>query len=479
MGNQIVEVLYQGLLKDPQPIDPVMQEAIYRYLTHHKNHQALGLLAARPELVEEIDAKLRSRSELAVLVGWVSRPGRSREDLIDRLEKEKRVSVLLPLAEMSGLPADVYSRIASIDSVKLTSALLKNSQVPKRIRLKKARQWAASLSLQSGWRATSLIVEHCQQDPDLLDVVASTVTDIYAMDGCLRAGTISQANATRFLAAAIAAEKKRSKEDRQSYRYYSDRAHENVLVALANMDLPEADRQLLIETLRLLKKKHSKNHYGNSQTIDDALAVAESRGSQFEQDLRDFETCTDPVRAAERFEALLKTTAGKKDIQRQRVLAISTHHRFLPAASLLPHFEDLHGENESILIKNWVERGEVSAVAQTLLEAWYEPYWFDTVSNPERFLFEAIRISAAKSDEVPMWMCKHPLIAANADEALKIIPWRQVVIASTEMPELRNLIQKKVVETLAGDKSRWENFDSLADEYDGTFEDLLATVTIV
>jgi hypothetical protein len=479
MGNQIVEVLYHGMLKDPQPIDPVMQEAIYRYLVHRKNHQALGLLAARPELTAEIDARLRTRSELAVLVGWVSRPGRSSEELVERLAKEKRVSVLLPLAEMSGLPSDVYRRIAAIDSVKLTSALLKNTGVPKEIRSEKARQWALALSLQSSWRVGATIVEHCQGDPDLLEVVASTVTDIRAMEGCLRAGSISSSNATRFLAAAIAEEKAQDKEEKRGHRYYYERAHENILVALAEIDLGEDDRKLLVETLRRMKKKHAKQYHGASQAIENALAIVESRGSQFEQDLRDFETCTDPVRAGERFEALLKATVKKEDIQRQRVLSLGARHRFLPPANILPYVDDLVGDTESLLINSWVERGEITAVAQSLLEAWYEPYWFSTVTNPERFLFEAIRISAAKSDEVPMWMCKHELIAAHADEALKLIPWRQVVIASTEMPELRTLIQTKVVEVLATDKSRWENFDSLADEYDGTFEELLATVTSV
>jgi hypothetical protein len=36
-----------------------------------------------------------------------------------------------------------------------------------------------------------------------------------------------------------------------------------------------------------------------------------------------------------------------------------------------------------------------------------------------------------------------------------------------------------VVADLGSDPATWENFDSLADEYDGTFEELIETITAV
>lgn len=479
MGNRLVEHFYNGMLTDSQPIDPVMQEAIYRYLLRHKNFSGLGLLAARGDLVDDIDQRLRSRTELPVLAGWVSKPGRTREDLLDRLSKEKRVAALLPLATMSGLPEDVYRRIGRIDSVRLTTALLTNPAAPKDLRIEKVRRWATTLDTTSTWGLDSLIREHCQNDRDLYMVVAESVTCIRAMRSCVSLGVVTPEIASRYLSAAIAEEKAATKDQKTGRHRFYDRDFEHLFVSLATIELSEEDRKRLIASLKRVKQRYASQHYGSGNEAEEALALLNTRGTPFETDLRDFETCTDPARAAERFTALLALARSTKNEQQGRIVALAARHPYLPPACMSSFIEDMNGDDTTALVDNWVVRGENAAIAAMMLEDYYAPYWLERVPNAAAVLFEAIRLAAAQSDEIPYWMCRHELIASHAEAALQVMPWRQVVTAADEFPELRALMLQRIVADLGSDPATWENFDSLADEYDGTFEELIETITAV
>jgi len=464
MAEKLVSVFYSQLLSSEKPLDPVTQKSVFRYFLRTKKYRELGRLAERSDTVAELDAKLGARNELGVLTGWLRRPDRTREEIVSRLAKEKRVSALLPLAAMEDLPDEVYERVARQDSAKISVALIGNRSVPRSIRVMRATALFADANF-SRWNAAEASKMSESFDPGFVTELASSVSSIAGAHFCLTNGKVASADASRFLALALAAGKA-SQPDTHRY-YHTD--YEDMLCLLAECNLPDKDAEVLVKALRRLEKSNQ-GRYGRNDFAR-AIDALESRSSDFDVLLGEFSACTDPVRSGERFLALLKSASG---YQKERVLSAGCRHQYLDSDLMFPHVEDIRGADEEALVREWERRGDTSNLGRALVTLFYAGHWLEVLKDPLPVLVEAFRHCG--DDEPPYWLARHQLILDHPERVVDMFGWGNLLVLAGEDEKIRMAVSEKVTARLGSDPLLWENFDSLGEDFSGTLGELLDTV---
>lgn len=464
MAEKLVSIFYSQLLYSEKPIDPVTQKSVFRYFLRAKKYKELGRLAERGDTIAELDEKLGSRNEIGVITGWLRRPGRTREEIVARLAKEKRVSALLPLASMEDLPEEVYERVALQDSAKISVALLANKSVPRSLRVARAAALFADANF-SHWNTVEAVKTSHLFDPGFVADLAPRVTSLAGAHFCLTNGKVTSADASRFLAMALAAEKT---DQSDPHRYYHT-SYEDVLCLLAEADLVAKDVEVLTKALRRGEKRNQ-SRYGRNDFAR-GLSALESRNSEFEVLLTEFVSCTDPVRTGERFTALLKTAT---DYQKERVLSTGCRHQHLDSALMLPHVEDIRGADEESLVREWERRGDTTVLGRAMVTVFYGGHWLEVLKDPLPVLVEAFR--ACGDDEPPYWLARHQLFLDHPERVVDLLGWGNLLVLASEDDKLRTAVSEKVTARLGSDPLLWENFDSLGEDFSGTLGELLDTV---
>jgi hypothetical protein len=124
-----------NLLLKQSNLDVTMQRRIAGHGIAKRDFPLLAQLAAHPALDPEVDTMLSKINSAVVKTAWVSRPGRTPEEITQMVRTEKRVTVLSALAQSEGLPEELYrSIIERTDSVTILSVLHANAALPARIR---------------------------------------------------------------------------------------------------------------------------------------------------------------------------------------------------------------------------------------------------------------------------------------------------------------------------------------------------------
>ena len=93
--------------------DKKTQERILKHGLRYEDVNLLSKLAQYSGLDKDIDEELRDVPFAGVKAAWASRSGRTVDDLISLVSKEKRVKVHAALAEREDLPQELYLVIAN------------------------------------------------------------------------------------------------------------------------------------------------------------------------------------------------------------------------------------------------------------------------------------------------------------------------------------------------------------------------------
>ncbi|MCP4740961.1 MAG: hypothetical protein GY871_01850 [Actinomycetales bacterium] len=124
-GQKTESELWRSAL-DAGAVPAPVQLRIHNDACRLKDWSLLEKLAGYSELTDEVDALIGSNSRAAIVVAWMKRPGRSSEQLIERVKTEKRVTIQKVLASVEGLPVEVYEDLAGRAGFKALIALLGN-----------------------------------------------------------------------------------------------------------------------------------------------------------------------------------------------------------------------------------------------------------------------------------------------------------------------------------------------------------------
>jgi len=499
MSNSSIDMLYERLVSSSFPIEPVMQRQIFEHCLRLKKFKTLGRFAARTDLSDEIEALLAKRREALVLAGWASRPGLTSKQLLERLASDTRVSTLLPLAGLPGLPQEVYGSIAARDSVKLTTVLMANPSVD-------ASTMMANIS--SIVRA----LEGTKYPHEVESMLANWKTK----DDTLLREILVRSNKPAVILEALWAAKEPPHDwvescmsridaiiaaDSAVQDHYLKRSS-SIIEELACTDLaPEHLKKLRSITNALIaktEKDESLSHY--ARTYLSAKTMLSSKGRALFADALRLKECTDLKESVRLFKKILpgslrgsiynRRTPGVEEAFMAASFNAVSYNKVLPVDLLAPYLELMQDKwSENRLMCNWISRGELSAVAAHAAEEWNTPEWLAALPDPLAVLQATVKHVLDRKEPIPGWVLTHSLVLDSPDTALSLLPWKWLssiathiwseidqASAQTKADVLLNKAQAFIVSRLKEDPQKWETFSKLAEDYDGTLPDLLVVV---
>ena len=107
-GN--IEDLFNLLLEDPN-MGYDSQKRLYEYGFESKDYDLLTKLALHSNLDNSIDLLLSKIDAVSVRAAWVAKPGRSTEEILAMVSKEKRINVLTNLLSNPDIPEDIFKKV--------------------------------------------------------------------------------------------------------------------------------------------------------------------------------------------------------------------------------------------------------------------------------------------------------------------------------------------------------------------------------
>lgn len=479
-----VTSFYERLITNPSPIEPVLQVRIVEHLVRQKAFGLLGKFAARVDLSEEAEARVVSRDEAPVLAGWASRPGRTHEELTRRLSNEKRVTTLLPLAKMPGLPADIYAEIAQRSSVKLTEALMANPSVPEEIKLSRIVEIVSILDKRKHWYAEQAVSEFAGTSTTLRRALAAHTCNPSILMAVIPGDLVEMPSE---LTASIFARLDRLAECRESQIG-------DLLVRLSVQNLTAEQLKTLRKMVNgLVKSSKNTYSYWSTSCYDTAKHLLSEKGRKHASQIRRLACSTDVEESQKLLRELLGAPKNSAKLPyRDAVYPAIAVNQVLPAKLVKEYLDEFSGFDERRLFATWCSRGEIKVLAEVALEAWGEPEWLELLSDPRPVLEEIVSLARTKGEALPNWLMTHPAVYHQPEMALKLLPWQSLHQVSNVPqygsdenvdPTKRDLVidaaQKVIADRMGTDPQKWEVFATLADEFEGTLHELLDAVEAI
>lgn len=488
--------LYERLVTDTVCMNPIMQKRIVEHLMATKSYSLLGLLASRPDISPETDRILAKCTQAPVVAGWASRPGLTSEELIKRLSKDTRVVSLLPLAMLEGLPEEVYATLASHGSVKLTGTLMLNPSVSLAVRLAHVDNMVRALDVSTKWSLPTTIMQYTQGNEPLLKAIISRSTKpdviIAALGACQQPPADWVESCIDRIDDLMALES-------ESHTYI--RAGASLLEAMACEDLTAVQLKKLQQVASTLVKESGKKHqmyYGTD--YNDAKKMFSPKGRLIVADIKRLRNSLDVQESLLLVAKLLPSTlTNVKSVShidsfyRQSALDALPYNQVLPVGSVEPHIGDLSDSGLTRkLMLNWINRGEIEAVARCAAEEWGAPPWLPSLPDPLVVVEAMVKYTLNKNDDVPHWLLAHPLVVSSPAVALALLPWKclssvsdtvwldvKEQVSSEQILALFQAIHTMIGSRLGDDPRKWEAFTTLANEFQGSLPDLLDTVDLI
>lgn len=491
MPSNTLTQFYRRLIEGRAPIRADLQPRILDHLLASREFGLVGAFARRADVTPEIDGRIAARGEALIIAGWASRPGRSREELASRLGKEKRATVLLPLAKMTELPADLYRQVSETSSVKVAEALLENPSVPRDVKLAKIADASASIDKKGDWRQREFIASALGRDRELLEELLRRSNDAVVVTNCLDTlGEVSRemldSVLARFDALAVT-----------DSEYYSPIPA--LCETLAERDLSAAQLQKLRSAVKSLHEQaKTKGSYGGKEYSTARFLLSEN-GRKLTEKSRRLAVSTDVAESSSLFAELVRLMR-KHDVE-GRVLRAAVTNRVLPPEALEPHMNQLHGDLDTQLARNWMQRGEYARLAAMAVDSYWSPSWVDECPDMGAFLSAVVEHVRDRDEALPDWVLTHEYVLGTPQASVLFLPWKQLhrinadgfnlvrlgspdtveglAEANAKVDAVAAVAQQLIVDRLGDDKLLWETFNTLADEFEGPLPDLLDAVVAI
>jgi hypothetical protein len=396
----------------------------------------------------------------------VSRPGRSNEDLTSRLAGDKRVKALRVLAQRPNLPAEVYEYIGKIGSKTLDETLAGNPWTPRALRIAKLLGFTDS-SRHSEYRLQHQLAELTADDESLLGEIADRTENLIAMKMFLDAGVVSGKTLLRYCDRAL-----RPVPLPADRRYSIDSTRDEVLLLLARQPLDARRRQRLAKEARRVAEEYTHWSYMRTKFVE-AAELLESFDEGFHARLGEFAATSDPEVATKLLEELLM---GKpSEAFKERILREMCSHRTLPSPVTLAHVNGIGWEFAEMLEKEYLRRRDFEALGTCVRSDYRKPVWFSELNSGEQrsLVVEVIKACRRHDDEVPRWALSVEGVEDFVDIVVEALPWPQLCTRLAEAGTVLVEVQRRIVAKSEDCPQFWENFETLADEFEGSLSELM------
>lgn len=466
-----------------------MQKRMVNVLAEAGAYRTLGELAERADTCDETDEAIRHIAEPEVVRGWARRPGRQNSEIIDRFASETKISKLLPIARTPGLVPEIYTALGRKDSIKLAEALVRNTDATPEAKLARIDTIMTVIEKRDGYRQQRDATDTIGKDPVVAEAVLRRARSAEVALAALDAAENPHPETIELLISRL--------EEMTGATDIGANLVIGLLEAVALLELN--DKQL--KTVRSITSKRAKEH-GNDLSywapdFGQAKLLVSAKGRQALQEVRSLATA-DP----ETVERVLRSVAAKHNndnpLETIALAAASRNTRLAPKL-LKPVIEDIPEDDAIELLNRWIDDGHIDDVLDVARQHYSTPWWLDRIADPLPLLLRAAEMARTNEEHLPAWVVEHPLIAGSPRLAIEVLPWRYLAEAETARGYLEELardagdtgeedtktntvmtaVLQMIEERLGSDPVKWDTFQSLADEFQGTLGELLDTAATV
>ena len=461
--------VYHDLLH-VQPVPLTLQHRILRWGTTHKDGSLLAALATVDNLDPDIEEQLSQSSLLEVLLAWANRPGRSREVLVERLLKEKRAKLLVGLAELQGLDQAIYTKLADQKSVTVRWALLANNSIDFQTRKSVAESLAPEYR-KDNWGARTQLMSALGDNVELWRIFVRHAQSCQVVSTALAVNVDSEmlTDAVNFVLRAL---------NHSSYDRYTIGG---VAETLSNRaDLSNEDSTLLSEGIDsyLLTRNNSSTY--EMRRLQEASIRLKNRPTDGIDGLINNIIQSDTQDSFEESIRIFLSATSQLRLDRSLLATVVIDHQFVTPYLVSEYFRQVPRDTHDERIRRFEREGRFDlliAVAGTLfnIEA-----LIGLLADPAKTV-EHILIKAYREDHtdtrraVEMWM-SHFIASdaynAYADLLIQYVPARAMIAN----PFCASGVVGQIEIRLADNDRRWETFDTLVEDFNGTLPELLDTV---
>ncbi|MFM7088955.1 MAG: hypothetical protein ACKOW9_05515 [Candidatus Paceibacterota bacterium] len=463
---------FQELLKTPL-LDLQSQKRVYQFANSKNESNLLTRLAAYPDLHPEVDTLLRSSKLASVKSAWASRPNRSPEDLAAMVKGEKRVSILSALAKATDLPNEVYSAIiknsksktplldlaanAEIDTKFRVQALKRVLKIQDNNTLNRTEKYHQASNALRTLMGTDFELEKVTSDPLILSA-ALEIRSLSVEQQIIVANYLN--SITRTVA--------------NGY----DESHELIIrIAESMIERGNVDPLAVEITLKVLEREAAMMAKTRFTYRVSSIQTLITRFKE-ESDLdtaeleREVNSINDPD-AMDKFIEKVKTrTTGKAPLSSQRLenlawLIVANRHSNLKH---MGRISDWFGYNfQKDVVK-------LTSDPDKLAYAFLSSYYIDTdilheLHNAKEVVNSIVSICKAEQKPLPHSIMHSQHLTYEMLLDLPLLHVLEDVVPELLKQQLLNKLQKEI-----DTQESWENFVALADEFEGSVNELLSMI---
>jgi len=489
--------LYTALVTTELALPGELQAAIANWcLAGNGRDTIFAELVRRSDLIPSVDALASASDKAKVKSAWLSRPGRSPEELSALIKAEKRASVLISVAESENTTAELLEAMALDARITVAEAVLRSSLATDTALLAVLPRILSKPRTHSIASVAGRII---RDRPDLHNSLARTVNE----DGAIHLmGTSGLDNVAikRMVKLLVDEPFKKSldliKQDptrlTRGARFYRDPLvtrlsnalqRASTLIASPNCDVAmlRNSAKLWFEIVAASGEHHTDLPDITSDTFlwfnaargdKEAIEIIKQSCKNRLDTIEEAKSSTD----ANRITSLCEQVIRNNDNEILEALLANTSVK----ASMLP--TDYYGFNaklEAFLIP-LLERSENPNTDSSLVEL--GAYVLTRSSTPDKTLGQisshdrifAKTVLARAANEISTWRLTRLLEDDHyADVIAKNLGMSSLASLLEHNPDMASKLVPLLVDRFGSDSSAWETFHSLADDFTGSVNELV------
>jgi hypothetical protein len=461
--------VYHDLLNSTA-VPATVQRRILHWGNSHSDPALLAHLAAIDELDPEVENSLAQTEHAEVLLAWANRPGRSTEALIERLMKEKRATLLVGLAQRSELSQEVYTKLADSRSITVRWALLANTSVDLQTRESIARTLAPEFT-KDHQGARRQLTQTLGAERSLWAIFVNSIRSDIVVDAAFDAKVVDGDIQVKIVDYVI----KRLNDGSLCYELSTA-----IGKIVRKPDLDPATATRLQNALESFVGRFQGSRFSSYEVTraSDSLKMLRTRPQEGLEDLlRAVANANDAEQLQTAVESYLVATAGSSLDKTLLAETIITHPQVTPEL-VSEYITTLRFTNWAEVASRFVDAGQWDHLA-AIAEAMGMTNYLIEVGEHREVIERVLRRSFVNSNydassRSSYWLLnphRPEIISKFEDLILAYVPAALVV----SIPELGPRVLNDLVNTFGDDPRRWEMFETLIVEYDGTLPDLLET----
>lgn len=479
----MAEPLWAQMAHAPN-ITPVMQRRAFDWALRAKNWKTIGILAHNQNLTDEIDDLIGALRQAQPRIAWLTRPGRSPEQVAAALEGEDRGTVLVTLARLvtdsSTLARVLDAAEASTRTTPLETALTvaENPASAGDLRRRAMRAVGEHLTFtRTLIERTEKLLDKTDGDPtlrvDLLSGDATLSAHLVKADGPLDQVVVERTSECLADYLDLWFERVTDTEHRHaSWLFEHDEPLHTALKRVIHLStdsaMPVRARRRIAEVLFTARDADVRHRMGVQKALDGTLEAFLHRGIETREDLEhsltlleEATTSTDPDRLAEiaamRFRLGQPLEACLKSNPALPLEILARFHWY--GVTSIDRLTRVRDDVWELLRHPDFAVGGLGVVSDDDLERF---------GIAEEYLVSA----AAHASYFPAWVANSRHLTERVVRAAPVNGLRRCMYLTTA----KMLVT--VLDEAFGDNSElWELYESMADSFGGSLDELIGCVT--